>query len=149
MAITFDAPSTNWATASRLTEEPRVVYPIQQNRTAIFYEHDFVINQANYSTTALDTVMASTTLTSGINSSDTTLPVASTAGFASNGKVKIGSETIPYTGRTSTSFTGATVTATHSSSAAVSSVAYLGRGNSPAKPVGRDDRVDKKIRDHP
>jgi|15BtaG_2_1085339.scaffolds.fasta_scaffold00086_18 hypothetical protein len=125
MAITFDAPSANWATESRLSSEPRIIYPIQQNKTAIFYEQDFAINQANFATGTLDTAMASTTLTGGIGASDTVLPVVSTAGFPSIGKVKIDSETIPYTAKTSTSFTGATVTATHTSSTAVDSIAYL------------------------
>jgi hypothetical protein len=49
-----------------------------------------------------------TTLSSGVNSSVTTLPVVSTSGFRSVGVVRINNEIISYTGKTSTSFTGCT-----------------------------------------
>lgn len=58
MAITYDAPSSNWATASETTAAPRVVYPIYQNTTAIIYERDYVQNQANWAPLALDTADA-------------------------------------------------------------------------------------------
>ena len=53
-----------------------------------------------------DTV--TTTLSSGITDSDTTIPVSSASSFDSSGTIIIGSETITYTGTSSTSFTGAT-----------------------------------------
>ena len=55
MAITYDAPSTNWQTASETTAVARVIYPIPQNTSAIIYERDYVQNQANWAPTALDT----------------------------------------------------------------------------------------------
>ena len=124
MAITYDAPSTSWQTASRITIEPRISYPIAQNTSAVFYEHDFTQNPAYWSPTALDTVMASTTLDSAIDSSTITLDVASTAGFPAQGTVLINAETIPYTGRTPTTFTGVTVVSYHAPTA-VYSTAYL------------------------
>jgi len=61
MAIIYDAPSANWATASQTTAAPRVVYPIAQNTSAIVYERDWVQNEANWSPTALDTADATYT----------------------------------------------------------------------------------------
>jgi len=124
MAITFDAPSSSWQTASRTTVEPRISYPIPQNASAVFYEHAFAQNPAYWSPSALDAVMASTTLDSAIDSSTTTIAVASTDGFPAQGSVKINSEIIPYTGRTATTFTGATVVSYHAPTA-VNSTAYL------------------------
>ena len=62
MAITYDAPSTDWRNESIISSEPRITYPIQQNLTAIFYEKDCVINECNFGREALSTVMASDTL---------------------------------------------------------------------------------------
>ena len=64
-------------------------------------------------------VVATTNLDGGITSGTTTITVDSTAGFASKGKIKIDSETISYTGRTPTTFTGATVAGSHSDGAQV------------------------------
>jgi len=44
----------------------------------------------------------------GIDNAVTTIPVDSTTGFASTGTILIGSELITYSGKTSTTFTGAT-----------------------------------------
>lgn len=49
-----------------------------------------------------------TTLTAGISNSDATIPVASTELFQSAGHLLIGSELLAYTGKTATTFTGAT-----------------------------------------
>lgn len=49
-----------------------------------------------------------TWLTERVEVFDTTIHVASTAGFDSNGVIHIGTEAIRYTGRTATSFTGCT-----------------------------------------
>tara|TARA_B100000287_G_scaffold435643_1_gene505254 strand:+ start:10087 stop:13047 length:2961 start_codon:yes stop_codon:yes gene_type:complete len=53
-------------------------------------------------------VQSTSKLTSSINNSVTTIPVGSTADFASTGTIAIGSEQITYTGKTATSFTGCT-----------------------------------------
>jgi len=55
-----------------------------------------------YSDSAADT----TTLNGGITAADTTITVASTSDFRTQGKILIGSEVITYTGTTSTTFTG-------------------------------------------
>lgn len=81
-----------------------------------------------------------TTLSAGISSSVTTLPVVSTSGFQIPGTIRIGTEQISYSGVTSNTFTGClrgvngTTAAGHSSSAAVASVSdklyfSLGSGN--------------------
>lgn len=57
---------------------------------------------------AYDNTGSSTTLNGDINSSVTTITVASTTGFESVGTVTIGTENITYTGKTSTTFTGCT-----------------------------------------
>lgn len=49
---------------------------------------------------------AATTLSADLNSTATTIVVASTAAFSSSGLIAIGTELISYTGKTSTSFTG-------------------------------------------
>lgn len=49
-----------------------------------------------------------TALTSNIDDSQTTIPVSSTSGFPSSGRIQIDNELIDYTGTTATSFTGAT-----------------------------------------
>lgn len=64
---------------------------------------------------------ASTSLTSGINSSVTTIPVISTAAFGSDGLVWIENECIKYTGKTGTTFTGCTRAYDGTSAAAHSS----------------------------
>ena len=51
---------------------------------------------------------AFTTLSAGINNSVTTIPVVSTAGFLTAGELRIASEVITYTGKTTTTFTGCT-----------------------------------------
>lgn len=50
----------------------------------------------------------STYLTEAITSASTTIPVADTSSFHTEGILQIGTENIPYTGKTSTSFTGCT-----------------------------------------
>ena len=61
MAITYDAPSADWATKSQITDAPRIIYPIPQNTSAIIYERDWVQNEANWAPTALDTADATYT----------------------------------------------------------------------------------------
>jgi hypothetical protein len=69
---------------------------------------------------AYDNTGSSTTLNGDINSSVTTITVASTAGFEDVGTITIDEENITYTGKTSTTFTGctrgadSTVAASHS-----------------------------------
>ena len=50
----------------------------------------------------------SDTLDGGISAADTSITVDSTTGFETAGTITIGSEDIPYTGKTSTTFTGCT-----------------------------------------
>ena len=50
----------------------------------------------------------SDTLDGGISAADTSITVDSTTGFESNGTITIEDEDIPYTGKTSTTFTGCT-----------------------------------------
>ena len=57
---------------------------------------------------AYDNTGTSTTLNGDINSSVTTVTVASTTGFESSGTITIGEENITYTGKTATTFTGCT-----------------------------------------
>lgn len=69
---------------------------------------------------AYDNTGSSTTLNGDINSSVTTITVASTVGFEDVGTITIDEENITYTGKTSTTFTGctrgadSTVAASHS-----------------------------------
>ena len=66
-----------------------------------------------------DNTGTTTTLDGSITSVDTTITVDSTVGFESVGTITIGSEDIVYTGKTATTFTGATVTESHSDGAIV------------------------------
>jgi hypothetical protein len=72
-------------------------------------------------------VEVSTILSAAIDSSVTTIPVVSTIGFATSGKIFIGSEAITYSGKTGTAFTSAvrgadsTTAASHLASSAVNS----------------------------
>ena len=66
-----------------------------------------------------DNTGTTTTLDGSITSVDTTITVDSTVGFEAVGTITIGSEDIVYTGKTATTFTGATVTASHSDGATV------------------------------
>ena len=106
MAITYDAPSTNWQTASEITAAPRVVYPIYQEQSAVVYEKDYVQNEADFAPLALNTSMQATTCDGATGTGTGDLSVASTTGFPDAGKIKIGSEWITYTGKTATTFTG-------------------------------------------
>ena len=80
-----------------------------------------------------NTPQALTTLDGALNNSATTITVVSTAAFRSTGGIRVGSESISYTGKTSTTFTGCTrafagtTAASHSSGASVSqsSVCYI------------------------
>jgi hypothetical protein len=69
--------------------------------------------------------LATTTLTSSINSSVTTIPVTSTTGFSPNGVISINGEQITYSGKNATNFTGCvrgyqSTPAAHSNGATVS-----------------------------
>ena len=76
--------------------------------------------EVNFVTVSINpNVVATTNLDGGISSGTGIITVDSTAGFASNGKIKIDSETIPYTGRTPTTFTGVTVYSSHADGAQV------------------------------
>ena len=66
-----------------------------------------------------DNTGTTTTLDGAITSVDTTITVDSTVGFEAVGTITIGAEDIVYTGKTATTFTGATVTASHSDGATV------------------------------
>tara|TARA_R110002020_G_scaffold270524_1_gene485780 strand:- start:4124 stop:6142 length:2019 start_codon:yes stop_codon:yes gene_type:complete len=66
-----------------------------------------------------DNTGTTTTLDGSITSSDTTITVDSTVGFESAGTITIGAEDIVYTGKTTTTFTGATVTSSHTDGATV------------------------------
>ena len=57
---------------------------------------------------AYDNTGTSTTLNGDINSSVTTVTVASTTGFEDSGTITIGEENITYTGKSTTQFTGCT-----------------------------------------
>jgi hypothetical protein len=54
------------------------------------------------------TIAASTTLNGALSSSDTTITVVSTTGFAASGAIGIDGEYITYSGKTGTTFTGCT-----------------------------------------
>lgn len=112
MAITYDAPSTNWQTLTETTSEPRLIHPIYQNLSAIIYEKDFVQNEEYFTPLALGSTMVETQLDGGIDAVVTTITVDSTTGFPSTGKLEIGTEYVDYTGTTSTTFTGCTRGAT-------------------------------------
>jgi len=66
-----------------------------------------------------DNTGTTTTLDGSITSSDTVITVDSTVGFEAIGTITIDSEDIVYTGKTATTFTGATVTVSHSDGATV------------------------------
>jgi len=74
---------------------------------------------ATYSTTVIVAAPdASTTLNGALTDSATTVTVYSTVGFPDVGTIKIGNETITYTGKSSTTFTGATRGASSSTAVA-------------------------------
>ena len=66
-----------------------------------------------------DNTGTTTTLDGSITSSDTVITVDSTVGFEAAGTITIGDEDIVYTGKTATTFTGATVTESHADGATV------------------------------
>lgn len=136
MAITYDAPTANWSTATRTTAEPRITHPIQQTLSAVFYDVDYVQGETYFRKLALDTFMATTTLDGSINSSTTTITVDSTDGFPPYGGIKIGAEEIDYTGRTATTFTGCVVVGSHSDGATVDTLAFLVNESTPAATGG-------------
>src|SRR3990172_2889203 len=65
------------------------------------------LGSGSYTTTGTRYNPASTTLSAGIGTTDTTILVVSTTGYASHGRITIQSESIDYTGTTATSYTGA------------------------------------------
>ena len=87
---------------------------------------------ASFSTTVtVNAPAGSTTLNGALNNSATTITVHSTVGFPDVGTITIENETITYTGKTSTTFTGATrgasstTAAAHATSIAVTYTAGL------------------------
>ena len=96
--------------------------------TAISGSPDFTdvsMGQATFTVTSTLYNPSPTTLSGAIGTSDTTIPVGSTANYAPAGRIAIGAEFIHYSGTTATSFTGArrgmdgTTAASHSSGAEV------------------------------
>jgi hypothetical protein len=91
---------------------------------------------------------ATTTTVSGgtLSSSNTTVTVTSTTGFTTTGNILIDSETISYTGKTGTTFTGCTrglsgtgsgAAATHANGASVvQSTSFIGWGQSATIGIG-------------
>ena len=75
---------------------------------------------------------AYTTLNGGINNSVTTITVVSTAGFLTAGELRIGSEVITYTGKTTTTFTGCTRGARGSANVAHSTGVVVTKIQAPA-----------------
>jgi len=63
MAITKDYPNTNWATATEVTSEPRIIYPFKRwgEESGYIVERDYVQARANYNPMALDTTDATYT----------------------------------------------------------------------------------------
>ena len=104
MAITFDAPSTDWQTASLLSVQPRIVLPIYQTTNAYIYERDYIVNPLYWAQTDIDTAMNSTTLSATLLSGETTemecanIGPSTLGGFPASGRVMIDSELISYTG---------------------------------------------------
>lgn len=107
-SITLTMQVTNRSTASKspitsVPSPPSASSPIVTNTGGPFY--------------------SSALLTSGLSLTSTTVNVSSTADFPSSGTISIDSEELCYTGKTATSFTGATrgcnstVASTHSSGA--------------------------------
>lgn len=87
---------------------------------------------------------ASSTLSSSINSTDTTIPVVSTAGFLVHGALYIGDELMYYSSKSSNSFTGVTrgtsgTTATSHSSGALLYQPNTGITNASTVLVGNAD----------
>jgi hypothetical protein len=89
-----------------------------------------------------DTV--TTTLSSGIDDDDATIPVASASSFDSTGTIIINTENITYTGTSSTSFTGATRGAESTTAASHSSgdtVAQIDAGGIPTHVFRKPDNT--------
>ncbi|MGH7404526.1 MAG: hypothetical protein ACREJA_01415 [Candidatus Methylomirabilales bacterium] len=87
------------------------------------------LGRGTFTVTATRYLPSPTTLSANITSTDTTITVGDTTGYAPRGRIAIDSELIAYTGTTATTFTGAkrgvddptgTSAAAHTSGAAVS-----------------------------
>jgi len=84
------------------------------------------LGRGTFTVTATRYLPSPTTLSANITSTDTTITVGDTTGYAPRGRIAIDSELIAYTGTTATTFTGAkrgmdvTTPAAHTSGAAVS-----------------------------
>lgn len=104
-SVTLVASSaTNWQVVAdgRIPTQARMHYSGAQISIV-----SSAITVATLNTVKFDnTPQAETTLTGGIGPTATTINVASTAAFRSAGGILIGTESISYTGKTATSFTG-------------------------------------------
>jgi hypothetical protein len=80
---------------------------------------------ASISHFSLTGIAVTTTLSSAIDSSTTTIPVADTTNFPSSGEIAIDNEVISYTGKTANSFTGATRGASYTIAAAHNANSYV------------------------
>jgi hypothetical protein len=154
MALFYDAPSTDWETATLLNPKARTVFPIYQTTQAYILERDYVQNPGSFFPTDIDTPFQTTTLDSTLSSGElTTISCVSVgqegaAHFPGNGRVRIGSEFINYTGidRSANTLTGLTrgqpegiktsSPATHSAGADVDFAAWLIEETSPVPQEG-------------
>lgn len=119
-----------------------------QDRTMIFY-----VDELNRFHWFYPKDAATTTLSAGINSSATTIPLTDASDFASNGTIFIGKERIDYTGKSSNDLTGATrgangtTAASHSSGDVVTSAIQITEGDTSSGHVFRGGRLVKKTFD--
>ena len=117
------------ASQAQYVAEGGMEYALYQFKTgttcASLSYNNISLGAGTFTTTGTLYNPSSTTLSAGINNAVTTIPVASTAGYAPHGRIRIDSESINYTGTTATSFTGATRGAAGTTAAAHSSGASV------------------------
>lgn len=82
--------------------------PIHRKEDTFTWTGSFIPDPNPWEPNDLGSAGAATTLSGVINSTAVTIPVISTIGFPSTGRMKIDNELIDYTGTTADSFTGAT-----------------------------------------
>lgn len=111
------------------------------------------IGQGSFTATGTLYSPAGTTLSSNINATDTYIPVASVAGYATHGRITIGSEAINYTGTSASScgaftppcFTGVTRGAAGTTAAAHTSGTSVSQNQCVIRSVGSVNSASRTV----
>ena len=89
MAITFDAPSAEWKTATKTSIQPRYSNALELSDYSWVYSVDYAVNPAYFTTATMDSAMAQSTTLETLAEGASDVNCTDLTGFPSSGKVLI------------------------------------------------------------